>query len=79
MIDKDLGAERIATTLNADALMILTDVDYVYLNYGTPEARLLKLVRVSEALKYYSEGHFKPGSTGPKVLAAIRFIESVEK
>jgi len=76
VIDKDLGAERMATALRADALMILTDVDCAYLNYGTPEARPLKLVKISEALKYYNEGHFKPGSMGPKVLAAIRFIEN---
>ena len=76
VIDKDLGAERMATALRADALLILTDVDYAYINYGTPEARPLRVVKASEALKYYEEGHFKPGSMGPKILAGIRFVRN---
>lgn len=76
VIDKDLGAERMATALRADILMILTDVEYAYLNYGTCEAIPLKTLKASEALKYYNEGHFKPGSMGPKVLAAIRFVQN---
>jgi carbamate kinase len=76
VIDKDLDAERIATALRADALLILTDVEYAYLDYGTERARPLREVTVSEALKYYSEGHFKPGSMGPKVLAGIRFVQN---
>lgn len=76
VIDKDLGAERMATALRADVLMILTDVDYAYLNYGTCEAIPLKTLTASEALKYYNEGHFKPGSMGPKILAAIRFVQN---
>ncbi|MEM4489014.1 MAG: hypothetical protein QXK88_09535 [Desulfurococcaceae archaeon] len=76
MIDKDLGAERMATALHADVLMILTDIDYVYLNYGTPDAKPLKFIKISELLSYYSKGHFKPGSMGPKVLAAARFIQN---
>ncbi|MEM1618652.1 MAG: carbamate kinase [Desulfurococcaceae archaeon] len=76
VIDKDLGAERMASSLGADVLMILTDVDYVYLDYGTPNAKPVKVLTVSEALKYYKEGHFKPGSMGPKVLAGVRFIQN---
>ncbi|MCY0868371.1 MAG: carbamate kinase [Desulfurococcus sp.] len=74
VIDKDLAAERLATALGARILVILTDVDRVYLNYGTPEAKPLSVLKASEALRYYEEGHFKPGSMGPKVLAAVRFI-----
>lgn len=76
VIDKDLGAERMATALRADVLMILTDVDAAYLNYGTPSAKPLRVLTASEALKYYKEGHFKPGSMGPKVLAGIRFVQN---
>lgn len=76
VIDKDLGAERLATALKANILLILTDIDYVYLNFGTPKAVPLKELTVTEAMKYYREGHFKPGSMGPKVLAAIRFIQN---
>lgn len=76
VIDKDLGAERMATALKADVLMILTDVDCAYLNYGTPNAVPLKILRASEALKYLNEGHFKPGSMGPKILAGVRFVQN---
>ena len=76
VIDKDLDAERLATALRADALLILTDVEYVYLNYGTEKAKALTHITASEALKYYEEGHFKPGSMGPKILAAVRFVQN---
>ncbi len=76
VIDKDLAGERLASAIGADIFMILTDVDKVYLNYGKPDQKPLDKMTVSEAKKYYSEGHFKPGSMGPKVLAAIRFIEN---
>jgi carbamate kinase len=76
VIDKDLGAERVATALRADILLILTDIEYAYLNYGTKNAKPLTQIVASEALKYYEEGHFKPGSMGPKILAAVRFIRN---
>ena len=76
VIDKDLAGERLATALGVDIFMILTDIDRVYLNYGRPDQKPLEKMTVSEARKYYEEGHFKPGSMGPKVLAAIRFIEN---
>ncbi|ADV64478.1 carbamate kinase [Desulfurococcus mucosus DSM 2162] len=76
VIDKDLGAERMASALEADVLLILTDVEKAYLNYGTPNAKPLDVLRVSEALKYYREGHFKPGSMGPKILAGVRFVQN---
>jgi carbamate kinase len=76
VIDKDLGAERLASALGADVLLILTDVDCAYLNYGKPDAKPLRELSVKEAIKYYEEGHFKPGSMGPKILAGIRFVLS---
>ena len=76
VIDKDLAAERLATALEAGLFIILTDVDRVYLNYGKPNAKPIEVMTVSQAEKYYKEGHFKPGSMGPKVLAAIRFIKN---
>lgn len=76
VIDKDLGAERMATALRADVLLILTDIDAAYLDYGKPEAKPLRLITASEALRYLQEGHFKPGSMGPKVLAGVRFVQS---
>ncbi|MEM4717765.1 MAG: carbamate kinase [Desulfurococcaceae archaeon] len=76
VIDKDLGAERMASALKADVLLILTDVDHAYLNYGSSNPIPLKAITASEALKYYKEGHFKPGSMGPKILAGVRFVEN---
>ena len=76
VIDKDLDAERLATALRADVLLILTDIDYAYLNYGSENAKKLTVVTATEALKHYEEGHFKPGSMGPKVLAGIRFVQN---
>jgi carbamate kinase len=76
VIDKDLAGERLATAIGAGTFMILTDVEKVYLNYGKPDQKPLDVMTVSEAKKYLAEGHFKPGSMGPKVLAAVRFIEN---
>jgi carbamate kinase len=76
VIDKDLGAERMATALGANILLILTDVDAAYINYGTPNAKPIREITASEALKLYREGHFKPGSMGPKVLAGVRFVQN---
>ncbi len=55
--------------------MILTDVNGAAINYGKPNEKWLGKVTLGEIKRYYEEGHFKKGSMGPKVLAAIRFIE----
>jgi carbamate kinase len=75
VIDKDLAAERLAESIGADLLLILTKVDKVYLGYRTPEEKPLGEVSLKDLKKYYKEGCFPPGSMGPKVLAAIRFLE----
>lgn len=74
VIDKDLAAEKLAEVVNADILLILTDAERVALHYGTPAQRDLETVTVTELEGYYQEGHFPPGSMGPKVLACLRFI-----
>ncbi len=76
VIDKDLGAALLARLLEVDILMILADVDGVFLNYGRPKQNLVDEMSVQEARKYLAEGQFPPGSMGPKVEAAVRFIES---
>jgi len=76
VIDKDLAGEILATGLGVGTFVILTDIDGVYLNYGKPNQVKLTHVNISSLKKYFKEGHFKPGSMGPKVLAAIRFIEN---
>lgn len=78
VIDKDLAAERLAEELDADALLILTAVDRVKLNYGTPGELALEKMTVKEARRYMEEGHFAPGSMLPKVAAAVAFAESGE-
>ena len=75
VIDKDLAGERLAALLGASRFIILTDVDGAYLNYGKPNQKKIERIKASELRKLYDEGHFPPGSMGPKVLAAIRFIE----
>ena len=76
VIDKDLASERLAESIDAELLLILTNVEKVYLNYNTPEQKALDNVSLQDLKKYYDAGHFPPGSMGPKILAAIRFIES---
>ena len=76
VIDKDLAAERLAEGMEADILMILTEVEQVCLNFNTPQQKALGSVRIDEAKQYIAEGHFAPGSMLPKMQAAIRFAES---
>ncbi len=75
VIDKDLAAERLAEAVEAELLLILTDVEKVYLHYNTPKQKAFDKLSLKELKKYYEEGHFPPGSMGPKILAAIRFLE----
>ena len=75
VIDKDLGAERLAVAVGADALIILTDVNGAALDYGTPREKWLGEVSLKDLKTYEAEGHFKKGSMGPKVKAIIRFLE----
>jgi carbamate kinase len=76
VVDKDLTAARLATLVHADALLILTEIDKVYVGYGTPEARALDRVSVSEARRLLAAGEFPDGSMGPKVEACIEFVEA---
>lgn len=76
VIDKDLASERLAEDLDADALLILTAVEQVCLNYGKPDEKRLSAVSVVEAEQYIGEGHFAPGSMLPKIQAAVQFASS---
>ncbi|MDK2384767.1 MAG: carbamate kinase [Candidatus Korarchaeota archaeon] len=75
VIDKDLAGERLATSLDSDLYMILTDVEKVAINFKKPNQRFLDVLTLEEAREYYKEGHFPPGNMGPKVKAAMRFVE----
>jgi carbamate kinase len=76
VIDKDLASERLATALGAQVLMILTDVERVALRFGTPEQVDLDRLTLRDAKRHLAAGEFPPGSMGPKVEAAIRFVEN---
>ena len=76
VIDKDLASATLGKDIMADKLLILTSVDRVYLNFGTEKQRGIEDMNVSEAKKYMEEGHFRKGSMYPKILAAIRFLQS---
>jgi carbamate kinase len=76
VIDKDLGGQRLASLIGAEKFVILTDVDAAAINFGTPQQQKLGKVSLQEMKRYYDEGHFKAGSMGPKVLAAMRFVEA---
>jgi carbamate kinase len=75
VIDKDLGAALLARTVEAEVLVIATDVPHAVLRFGTPEAEELGRVTVSELRAFADEGHFASGSMGPKVEAACSFVE----
>lgn len=74
VIEKDLISEKLADDVNADILLILTDVDQVYLNYGTQSQKPLNLVSVQEAEGYIEAGQFESDSILPKMDAGIRFV-----
>lgn len=76
VIDKDLASERLAEDVSADALLILTAVEQVCLNYGKPEEKRLSAITVAEAEQYIAEKHFAPGSMLPKIQAAVLFAKS---
>jgi len=75
VIDKDLTSAHIGNVLGIDVLMILTAVPKVCINFGTPEQRELDRVTLKEIKEFYALGQFPPGSMGPKIDAAIKFLE----
>ena len=76
VIDKDFAAEKLAEEIDADMLMILTEVEKVAINFGKPNQENLSNLTVAEAQKYIAEGHFAPGSMLPKVEAALKFVNA---
>jgi len=74
VIDKDKAGERMAEAIEATDFLVLTDVEYAYLDFGKDTQRPLRDASVEEAEAYLAEEHFLRGSMGPKVEACIRFI-----
>ncbi len=74
VIDKDFAAELLAEEVEADALMILTEVEKVAIRFNTPEQEDLSSMTLAEAAKYCADGEFAAGSMLPKVEAAMKFV-----
>jgi carbamate kinase len=74
VIDKDLASACLANSIKADELVMVTDVDSVYLNYGKPRQKRLEKVGMKEIKEYSKKGHFPSGNMGPKIEAAINFL-----
>jgi carbamate kinase len=75
VIDKDLASAVLARDIGADELLILTGVDRVALNFKKPDQKDLPFLSLAQAKAYLSEGQFPKGSMGPKIQAAINFLE----
>ena len=76
VVDKDLASERLAESINADLLLILTNVEYVFRNYNTENQQKITKISLQKIKKYYENDEFPAGSMGPKILASIRFLEA---
>ena len=75
VIDKDFAAELLAEEVDADCLMILTEVEKVAINFNKPDQKNLDKMTLAEAEQYIKEGQFAPGSMLPKVQAAMKFVQ----
>jgi carbamate kinase len=75
VIDKDYAASLIAQEAKADLFIILTDIERVYVNYGKPNQKGIPVMTVEQAQEYMAQGQFPPGSMGPKIQAALEYIQ----
>jgi carbamate kinase len=75
VIDKDLASAVLGKEIGASILSILTSVEKVSINYGKPDQQDLDTVPISQIRQFAAQGHFPPGSMGPKIAAAIKFME----
>jgi len=75
VIDKDYTAAKLGRIIHADELWIITDVEYVYRNYGRFDQLPIQSLTSSEAKKLYDNGEFQKGSIGPKIKAAMHFLK----
>jgi carbamate kinase len=75
VIDKDLASAVLARDIDAEEIIILTSVDRVALNFDQPDQVDLSTLTLSEAQNYLDQGQFPKGSMGPKIQAAINFLQ----
>lgn len=76
VIDKDLAGQRLAMDIGAEVFLILTDVEAVAVNWGKPNQEFLHCLQAARARELLGQGHFQAGSMGPKVEAAVGFVEA---
>ncbi|MFO8109241.1 MAG: carbamate kinase [Thermoplasmata archaeon] len=76
VIDKDLASAVLAVNIKEKLFIMLTRVDKVCINFSEPDERPIDSMTVEEAKQYLKEGHFPPGSMGPKIKASIYFLEN---
>ena len=75
VIDKDFSAAKLGRIIKAQELWIITDIDAVYLNFGTEKQKRLKVIKRDQIEKYLNKGEFQKGSIEPKIIAAIHFLK----
>ena len=75
VVDKDFASSVLALDIKADYLIMLTGVENVCLNYGESDQKPLETITIEMAERYMAEGHFPPGSMGPKIQAAVNFLK----
>jgi carbamate kinase len=76
VIDKDYAASLLAREVKVDLFVILTAIERVFLDYGKPTQREAPVLTVDEARRHLADGQFPPGSMGPKIRAAVEYIEA---
>jgi carbamate kinase len=79
VIDKDLASAKLAEEVGVDIFLIATDVQGAALNYGKKNQKFLRSLTFEQAARFLSEGHFPSGSMGPKIQAAVQFVQKTGK
>jgi carbamate kinase len=79
VIDKDLASARLSEEVGVDIFLIATDVQGVALNYGKKTQEFLRSLTYRQATRFLAQGHFPPGSMGPKIEAVVQFVRKTGK
>jgi carbamate kinase len=79
VIDKDLASARLAEEVGVDIFLIATDVQGAALHYNQEDEQFIRTMTVTEGKQYLMAGHFPTGSMGPKVEAALQFVQHTRK
>lgn len=75
VIDKDAASSLLASNINANEFYILTDVPYVYSNFGTPHQKIVEFMNKNDVITLINDGAFGEGNMLPKIKSALRFVE----